>query len=419
VQLDPGAPLSFATPACAGATPEGRSVTVADPFGPDEAFALTRVHGLELGGAAVPDFAAGLIAGKGCLLVLGGDALAGLALEVRAGARTVTFRPSAGAAAWLATVPAGHEVQALALTREPRHDWPLLAVRVSQGRAHFTGPLLFSAREPRSRLYETPAREAGLRPGLELLRGLPLPDGLALPAKLKALRGFAVDQVELTPGFGVSSLLLGLEAGAAPHAPLGVLGADVWGRFDAIIDLPAKVVVLHRPRVLISGAGAQCDRGGAPSQEACFELHSRRVETGLEVALVVWRALPEGAHVTLDLTGVEQRRCKVGLTFPPTDRGRSSSHLLPWSRLREALPSCGEALSRATGVAPGLLEDGPMPGCPGVCAFAQDLESGRLTCECQATHPSLDEEAEQTLLELYRRLLEERTPTREPEPADP
>jgi hypothetical protein len=368
---------------------------------------------------AVPDFAAGLIDGKGCLLVLGGDALTGLALEVSAGARTVTFRASAGAAAWLATVPPGDEVQALALTREPRHDWPLLAVRVTQGPAHFTGPLLFSAREPRSRLYEAPAREAGLRPGLELLRGLPLPDGLALPAELEALRGFAVDEVELAPGFGVSGLALGLEAGAAPHAPLGVLGADVWGRFDAIIDLPANVVVLHRPRALSGGERAQCDRGGAPSQEACFELHSRRVEAGLEVALVVWRALPAGAHVTFDLTGVEQPGCKVGVTFPPTDRGRGSSHLLPWSRLRELLPSCGEALSRATGVTPGLLEDGPLPGCPGVCAFAEDLQDGRLTCECQATPHALDEEAERSLLQLYRRLLNQRPAEQEAEPADP
>jgi hypothetical protein len=296
----------------------------------------------------------------------------------------------------------------------------MLTVQARQGDARFMGPLLFSARESRTRIYDAAARQAGLKHALELLDGLPVPEGLKLPRRLEALKAFAVDTVELAPGFGVSNLMLEPEQGAAPHVPQGLLGADVWGRFDSFIDLSGGVVVLHRPRVLLSGARAQCERGGVVSEESCFELHSQPFDGGVEVGLAVWRALPNGARVTLDLEGAAGAPCRVGLTFPATDRGRNASHRLPWARLRDVLPACGEALSHATRATPGLFEDSSLPGCPGTCAFAYELTTGKMTCECQPTRAGLDEADEKHLLEQYRQVLQRRPGASDAaEPEDP
>jgi hypothetical protein len=44
-----------------------------------------------------------------------------------------------------------------------------------------------------------------------------------------------------------------------------VLGADVWGRFDAVIDVSGGVLVLQRPRVLTSGpCAAPADEQALP-----------------------------------------------------------------------------------------------------------------------------------------------------------
>jgi hypothetical protein len=240
VQLDPGAAMSFVTTGCRP-SPLGTQVTVADPFGPDETFSVASVDGLELGSSRLAAFAPGLMDGHECQVVLGDDVLKGLALELHVGARTVTFHRSATAESWLSKVPAGDEAQALPLTRDPRHDWPLLAVQISQGSARLTGVVLFSARHARTRLFEASAHAAGLQ------------------------LGFEVDQVELFPGFGVSQVRLELEPGAPPHTPLGVLGADVWGRFDAVIDVSGGVLVLQRPRVLTSGpCAAPADEQALP-----------------------------------------------------------------------------------------------------------------------------------------------------------
>lgn len=418
VHLEPGSQISLVSSGCAGVQPISARVRLADPFGAEKTLELARVDGLDLGSGGLPAFDAGLVAQEGCLVVLGGDVLLGLALEVRAAARVVRFRPSAPRDAWLATLPPGDEVEVVSLTRDPRYDWPLVAVRVTQAQATFTGVLLFSTREPRTRLFEAPARAAGLRPGLELLAGLPLPDGLELPKSLEAVRGFAVDRVELSLGAGVADVAVELEPGAAPHLPQGVLGADVWGRFDAIVDLTQGLLVLHRPRVLTSGARTQCERDGQLGEDVCFEVNQRQVPGATVVGLATWRALPEGGRISLDFVGVDPP-CRVGFTFPPTDRGKSTLHELPWSRLREVMPACASSLAMATKIEPGLFQDGPLEECPGVCAYAQDIGTARVTCECQPTRGNLDEDAERELLQLYRSLLEKARPAKEVEPEDP
>jgi hypothetical protein len=415
VELDPGQPMTFISQGC-GLEPSFQSPTlVPNPFGGVDALAVVRVEALVLGGVRVAPFRAGLVEGEACRLALGDEVLGPLALELRLATRTVRLTPSLPLQDALAALPPGDEVQVLRVAREPRFDWPLVTVRVAQGRARLEATLLFSAREPWTRLYEAPVRAAGLKPRRELLEALNLPRGVTLPESLRRFQGLAVDRLELAPGVGVDELAVELEAGEAPRVPQGVLGADVWGRFDARIDLGQGVVVLHRPRL---DEARRCQRAGVTSAEACVQVSSRKVPGGFALGAVVWRPLPEGARLTLDLRGTEAP-CRLGLAFPPTDRGRSAWHQVPWPRLAQALPGCAASLAAATSLEPALFEEGPLAECSGVCAFAQDRATGALSCECQPSRRTEDEAAERLLVELSRRFTPDAGAAPEPEPRDP
>ncbi|MFZ5439007.1 MAG: hypothetical protein ACOZQL_03310 [Myxococcota bacterium] len=421
ITFDPAQPVTLVTSKCVDAPPLVAQVSVPDPFGPDETFPLARVSGISLGAVRLRPIEAALAAGKTCVVVLGAPELRGLALAVNPATRELSFRPSQPRERWVAEAEASEDdVQVLPVSREPRFDWPLLTVRVRQGPQRFDGAFLLSLRDSRSRIYDEAARSAGLKPGLELLEGLPLPEGLTLPPELAQLRGFAWDSFELAPGFGLERGSLELEPGRPPHAVQGMLGADVWGRFHAIFDTGSDVLILRRPRVFTSGARARCARAGETTDEACFELHGRVEDGGVEVTTTVWRPLASGARVSLDLSGAAGT-CRVGLTFAPGDRGRSTQHRFPWPRLGESVPGCGPAaFASVTDVTPGLLEDdGPLAECPGICAWAKDAASGRLSCECQPGARSADGAAERTLLELFKQALERLQKEREREPEDP
>lgn len=420
VTLDPSQPISFATSAClSGAEPIAR-VTVPDAFGPDEAYPVAKLVGLSLGGARLRPFNVAHAEGDDCIVVLGGPELADTAIEVNPALRTVRFRASQSRAKWEQEVSdTGDDAQVLTLTREPRTDWPLMTLRLRQGQATFDATVLLSLREPRSLLYEAPARAAGLKPGLELLSGLPLPNGVELPPELSQLKGFAFDSLELARGFGLTDGSVNVEAGAPPHTPQGVLGADVWGRFITVWDVPEGVLVLRRPRVFTSGTQSRCARDGVTSAEACFELHLSHGGGEVGVIATVWSPLSQGAQLSFDLTG-GSGTCRVGVTFGPGDRGRSTQHRFPWQKLRESVPGCSdEAFTGVTNVEPGHLEDSPLPECSGTCGFARDAVSGRLSCECQPGVRTADGEAEKRLLELFRRALEKLQAPVETEPADP
>ena len=89
------------------------------------------------------------------------------------------FRPSQSKEQWAAEAEAsGEDAQVLNLTKDPRYDRPLLPIRVRQGQSTVDVTMLMSLREPRSRVFEDWARAAGLKPGLELLEGLDLPQGV-------------------------------------------------------------------------------------------------------------------------------------------------------------------------------------------------------------------------------------------------
>lgn len=420
VQIDLTTPMSFVTPRCLDEPRASAQVAIDDPLGPTEQFPVTRVEGLTLGGTRFHAFDAALAGGKGCVVVLGTDVLGGLALDVSPARRTLSLRPSQPREKWEAEVQAAQvDAQLLPLTRDPTHDWPLLPIRLTQGRQVLTASVVLSTRDARSRLFESTAREADLRIGLELLKGLPL-KSVALPKSLEKLSGVAFDSLELSPGFGVTDGLVDLEPGTPPHGIAGLLGADVWGRFDAAIDLQAGLLVLRRPRVLTSGARAQCGPEGAASEAACFELHTARDARGTLLATAtVWRALPDGARLLLDVPGASGSRCRVGFTFPPGDRGRSTQHALPWDRLVQAMPECAAALVSAKDVTFGLYEEEPMRECPGLCAFAHDLHSGHITCECQPGPRGLDGISEHEVLELFHRAQELKAAPVEVEPADP
>lgn len=421
ITFDPAQPVTLVTSRCVDSPPLVARVTVPDPFGPDETFPLSRVVGIKLGEVQLRPVEAALAAGKRCVVVLGAPELKGLALTVNPATRELSLRPSQPRERWVAEAEeSGDDVQVLPVAREPRFDWPMLTVRVRQGPQRFDGAFLLSLRDGRSRIYDEAARSAGLRPGLELLEGLPLPEGLVLPPELSSLKGYAWDSFELAPGFGLERGSLEIEAGRAPHVVQGLLGADVWGRFHATLDIGSDVLVLRRPRVFTSGTRARCARGGSTTDEACFEVHSRAMDGGVEVTATVWRALPTGGRLSLDVSG-GAGTCHVGVSFAPGDRGRSTQHRFPWPRLGESVPGCNDAaFVGVTGLAPGLFEDeGPLAECPGVCAWARDAMTGRMSCECQPGARSADGSAEKTLLELFKKALEELERQREREPDDP
>ncbi len=417
--LDPSQPVSFISASCSASAPVIAAVTVPDAFGPDETYPLARVTGLTLGGVRFRPFEAALASGKSCVVVLGERELRDVAIEVNPALRTVRFRATQRRDAWVKeAADSGEDAQVLTVTKEPRTDWPLLTVRVRQGSNTFDATMLFSLRESRSLLFEDAARASGLRPGLELLKGLPLPDGVELPRELSQLKGFAFDALEFASGFGLVDGSLEVEKGAPPHTAQGLVGADVWGRFVMTYDVREGVLSLRRPRVFTSGSRSKCERNGVTSGEACFELHSEVSDGSLSVTTTVWSPLPDGARLSLDLVG-GSGGCRVGVTFSPGDRGRSTHHRFPWAKLRESVAGCADAFIGVTAVEPGVLEESPMPECPGVCGFAQDALTGRLSCECQPGARTADGEAEKKLLELFRRALERLQTPVEPEPADP
>ncbi len=419
VVLDVATPMTLVTAACLDSPMVGAArVTIADPMGSDVVFPVTRLAGLTVAGRRLVPMDAGLVEGASCVVVLGADLLSSTAVQLEPSRRVLRFVRSRARDEWVAFAEQlGGEVQVLEVTRDPKHDWPLLAARVTQGEHTFTGAFSLSTRERASRVFEAPMRQAGFTSTADVLQKLELPREL-LPLELSSFQGMAVDKVELAPGVGTQGLSLTLAKGAPAHGVVGVLAADAWGRFEVTIDVTAGVLLLHRPRLIAAGQRYQCARGAqAPTEDSCFELQQVGAGAGLLVTATVWRPLLEGGRLYLDFPGVTPA-CRIGFTFDSGDRGRSTQHVVPWSRLFETLKPCAQALSTAREVSLSLFEDSPLRECPGVCAFAQDLRSGRVSCECQPGPLGLPAEAERQVLERLRGTLREAPPPAA-EPTDP
>lgn len=372
VLLDSASPITISTEGCFAARAEltRREVSQPLPEGGAEQLPTARLSGLQLGGLRYRPIEVGLVRGTRCAVALGTDVLGPYALEVDVSRREVKFsapRPRAEYARLAASRWAGAEAVLLELTKEPRHDWPLVAVRLLRGGQSLTVPFVVSTREPVSVLSD----EAGDATGLK-----PLTD-----------RVWGFDALELSPGVQVKEVLLKGRPWKGQLAK-GLLGADILGRFHFVLDVPAGVLVLHRPRVVASADRVQCQLGGALDEESCFELDLHKVQGGFSTSVGVWKALPRGGTLHLDLIGPGGERltsaCALGFAFSPTDRGATTQHDFPWPRLKSKVPACAEALKGAERLRPGLFEEAPLAECPGNCAFALDTHTRRLTCECAA-----------------------------------
>lgn len=386
VVLDVARPLSLVSKGCfegAPPTPEG-TVRAPEPAGGFRVWPVVPLPAFSVGPVVSPMRTAGLSGERACAVTLGADVLEPYALTVDPLRREVTFTASRAREAYTAEAPgsdAAREVYVVELSREPLGDWPLLAVRVRQGDAELTGSFILGSREPFSRLAVGPAEAQGLQP-LETAANLPA-------------RTFAVDAVEVAEGVGVRPLVV--EAAGRWESPssLGRLGPDVWGRFTATLDAKGGALVLRRPRVgPLDAAPAERPRCASPegafSEEACYGLHVRREPDGsVSVSGAVYRDLPEGGRLHLEPLGVDGQRletgCGVGLSFPPSSRGLTTQHRLPWASLAQTLPACHAALATVSGFKLALFEEGRQPECPTACAFVTETASRRTLCECQPT----------------------------------
>lgn len=410
VAFDVGAAMTLVTKGCID-EPMVRSarVRVPDPFGDDDVYPVTRLVGLTLGGRRLTPMEAGLVSGEACAVVVGADRLSSTALIIDPARRLVHFVASRSRAEWSkAAEVSGGEAQVLELTRDPAHDWPLLAARVTQGAANLTAPFMFSTRERVTRVSEQALSVQGFTSMADLIERLGLPTKAA-----QSMSGMPLDLVELAPQVGARGVTVALSPQPSSSGVVGVLAADVWGRFQTTIDVEAGVLVLQRPRVFVSGERVQCERAGVTSDEACFELSSLPLKSGVVFTATVWRPLPRGARLYLDVPGAG---CRVGVTFDRGDRGRNTQHVVPWSRLSETMPACAKSLAAAKDITLGLFEEGPLEQCPGVCAFVHELRTGQVSCECQGGPLGVFPEANRGVLEQLEKSLK---PVHEPEPGDP
>lgn len=370
VLLDSASAITVCTEGCFSARAQlfNREMSQATPDGKGERLPTAQLSGLRLGNLSFRPIEVGLVAGTRCAVALGADVLGPYALEVDVTRREVKFaapRKKSEYAQLAATRWQGAEAVVLELSKEPRHDWPILPVRLTRGGQTITVPFVISTREPVSVLSEGAARDSGFVPLGEKVWGF--------------------DRLELAPGVEVKEALLKGKPWKGEMAR-GLLGADVLGRFHFVLDVAAGVLVLHRPRVVASVDRVQCQLDGALNEESCFELALERVKDGFSTSVGVWKALPQGGTLHLDLIGPNGERqtgsCALGFAFSPTDRGATTQHDWPWPRLKAKLPACAEALKGAVKLQPGLFEEQPLAECPGNCAFALDTQSKKLTCEC-------------------------------------
>lgn len=347
---------------------------------------LVRLSGLRVGPVALGPRGVGLTDERACSVTLGADVLAPYAFTVDPLRREVSFAKSHSRADALAQAPTdtadpAEEVHRLELSREPVGDWPLLAARLAQGGQVLTGPFVLATREPFSRLSLEAAQAQAILP-LETVAGLPP-------------RAYLLDSVEVASGVGVAPLVLEAGVGWRNPSTLGRLGPDVWGRFRATLDVQGDSLVLRRPRVETVEGRQRCTspgepQGGEAREESCFKLFLRRGEDGRKALTgAVFKDLPEGGQLHLEPLGEDGKPlamdCQVGFSFPPTSRGVTTQHLLPWPRLAQTLPECAEALKSVHGFALALFEEGPLPECANACVFVHQASTRRTVCECQPT----------------------------------
>jgi hypothetical protein len=427
ISLELSQPLVTATRGCfPGGIPKSeRTLRVQRVPGGFVSFKEVQLQGARLGPSRLGPMNVGLVEEDGpCRVTLGGDALAPYALRLSLASRTLRFEKPMSREAALAAVPANEAAIVLDLSRDPSNDWPLLPVQLEQGGAVLTGVFALSTAVSRSQVSGPAAKQAGLTSALALIERLHLPAPLPLPPGLGGDL-LATDSLALAPELAIDRAAVKLREDWKASSPIGVLGSDAWGRFDALFDLKDHYLLLARPRVSGEGAHARCEGSDGASGEACFALAVSEGDPAPQVTATVWRSLPRGARVYLDALDAEGQPlasgCRVGFTFAPSSAGASIAKPLPWPHLTDALQGCAE-LSRASGFRLGGFEEGAMPRCLGNCAFAEDLHHHQAVCACESG-PEGRFSASAAVLQRFDSVLHrasEPTPEREPEgPPDP
>jgi hypothetical protein len=404
IVLELAAPITTVTRPCFNGPPPPARATVRypNPRGGVEEAAEIDLVGVKLGDRRLGAIRAALGDGEICRVTLGSDVLASVAVWIDPASRKLRLFPSRDRAAYEAEVratPAGEEAWVIDVERDPSTDWPLLAVRARQGGNVLTGPVVLTTGNPDTTFSGKAMSSARLRSASPAPRDRELPQGVALP---DTIGGDAVvlDALELAPGVGLQNAVVRTDPDWS-GASLGTLGGDVWGKFVFLLDARAGVLLLRRPRLVASPSRQRCGPSQAATEERCFELHQRASADGVELVATIWRDLPEGASVHLEVLDGEgaivARRCRVGFSFTPTGRGVSTAHRLPWPTLSRSLPACARALAHAASVRYALLQDGPVEECPGTCVFVEDLDAARMACHCEVTPPGWIGHAERRL----------------------
>src|SRR5690606_34306680 len=232
VHLDVTKPRTLVTEGClrgVQVVQEGGRVSIPDAFGEVETVEELALRDLSIGGRRLAAMQVGLRRGEACEVWLGLDVLSAYALEWEPLRREIRFSAPLGAEAYpLIPVAADEEVGLVRLSREPRTDVPLLPMRLSLETLQFAGTFLLSTVDEHSQLF------------------LP-PGALEAAAALGDEEVIAPRTLEVAPGLQLQHAPLRL-AEQGTGTLMGVLGADIWGRFDLVLDLRAGVLRLSRSR---------------------------------------------------------------------------------------------------------------------------------------------------------------------------
>lgn len=417
VLLDIASPLSTITTGCYLATDRPRTrrvVRMPKVEGGWWELPEVVVSDAQLGRMRLDNRPAGLVVSDArCVFTLGSEALAPFAIEIDPETREVGLSPSRPRQDYLreqGSAPGSAETRFLIeLARDPKADWPLASARLLQKERQAPETFIVSTRE-RSSVSGPAALDAGLQSEGRVPDGIPSPERVRMLESSNATR-FRMDEVQLAPGLGLRNVLLEAQPDWSNPGAVGVLGIDVWGHFRATLDAQAGVMVLRRPRLTAEGSRQLCGDGqGKMSEELCFRLRTIRLGDSLAALATVWRDLPEGARLHLDPLGPDGQSiasdCRFGLTLAPGDRGSSTSQEFPWQALDRSFPACVSTLRRAQAFALALFEEGSLEQCPGQCAFARHLPTGRLSCECAIGPEGQPGAGRAKALELYRRLMD-------------
>jgi hypothetical protein len=375
-------PLSRVTEGCFQASPEVLArVNVEGALSDAGPLARPRVEeqvlasGVLLGKRLLGDVRALRDPGPACELTLGSEVLIGFVLEANPEARTVTFHAEMPSAPRFQS----EESVVLELTLDPRTDRPSLAVQVDTAFRPLTLPMVLATAEDKVRL----SAAAGMA-----LEGSDVSGGTLAPTSLALAPGWVLHHVLVSVGGAPGAEPISGPDGE-PRSPSlsGVLGADGWGHYRALIDLRGQHMVLYRRPPPVDGG---------PGPESWTHLSSDSTPTGSLLRFISWQLLDRGGQLPLEPGYVRLKHCRVGLTLGPLDPGASLQVAIPWPALEKEFPECFQELATVPAWTGELDVTQASPPCTGTCVYAQELHSGRTVCSCsfatrvtepRGTHP--------------------------------